>query len=130
MLLADAAQESGGKLYVLGGGWSIVKRSGPMSMALAIKIEVPWTDANARHEIVAELLNEDGAQALSNGRPVRIEGALEVGRPAGIPAGTALDAPLALTVNGVELDAGGYRWQLAIDGVTVAEASFRVVGDA
>ncbi len=47
-----------------------------------------------------------------------------------IPAGTALDAPLALTVNGVELDAGGYRWQLAIDGVTVAEASFRVVGDA
>lgn len=98
MLLADAAQESGGKLYVLGGGWSIVKRSGPMSMALAIKIEVPWADANARHEIVAELLNEDGAQAVSNGRPVRMEGALEVGRPAGIPAGTALDAPLALTL--------------------------------
>jgi hypothetical protein len=127
MLLADAVQEAGGKLYVLGGGWSVRRGGGPFQMALAIKLEVPWTEANAPHQVVAELLNQDGQPAQMSGNPVRIEGRVEVGRPPGIPAGTPLDAPMALTVAGIQLDPGGYRWQLTVDDDVVAEASFLVM---
>jgi hypothetical protein len=127
MLLSDAAQEAGGKLYVLGGGWSMRRGSGPFQMALAIKLEVPWTEANVTHQVVAELLNQDGEPALMGGNPVRIEGKVELGRPPGIPAGTALDAPMALNIAGIQLEPGGYRWQLSVDDEVVAEASFLVM---
>lgn len=128
MLLADAVQEAGGKLFVLGGGWSIRRGGGPFQMALAIKLEIPWTAANVGHRVLAELLTQDGAPAMVGGKPVRVEGNIEVGRPPGIPAGTALDAPMALTINGIELPPGGYRWQLSVDDDIVAEASFLVMG--
>jgi len=38
MLLCDAVQVADGKLYILGGGWSIIGRPGPS--AVAVKIEV------------------------------------------------------------------------------------------
>ena len=44
ILLADSAQAINGKLYILGGGWSIAD-PGPVVMALAMKIEVPWDQA-------------------------------------------------------------------------------------
>jgi hypothetical protein len=40
ILLADAAQAAGGKLYILGGGWSITSTPTPPA-ALAIKIDIP-----------------------------------------------------------------------------------------
>lgn len=127
MLLADAVQEAGGKLYVLGGGWSIRRGGGPFQMALAIKLEIPWTEANVAHQVLAELMTQDGSPAVINDQPIRIEGRVEVGRPPGIPAGTSLDAPMALNMNGVTLEPGGYRWQLSVDDVVVAEASFLVM---
>ena len=45
MLLADVAQAVAGKLYVLGGGWSMMG-SGPTPSALAVKIDIPWDQAN------------------------------------------------------------------------------------
>ena len=59
MLLADSAQAVGGKLYILGGGWSI---TGPMPSpsAIALKIEVPWDLAARRHNILLELVDADG----------------------------------------------------------------------
>ena len=47
MLLCDSAQSIGGKLYVLGGGWSILRKTGNlMTMALAVKLSIPWSRAN------------------------------------------------------------------------------------
>ena len=40
MLLADAAQAVNGKLYILGGGWSVAGPD-PTPMAIALKMEVP-----------------------------------------------------------------------------------------
>jgi hypothetical protein len=128
MLLCDAAEEAGGKLFILGGGWTINRSGGaPMTMALAIKLEVPWNDANTPHRVLAELVTQDGTPALIEGEPVRIEGQVEVGRPPGVPAGTPLDAILALNIAGIPLPAGAYRWQLTVGTEMLAEASFRVV---
>jgi hypothetical protein len=35
--------------------WSIRRGSGPFQMALAIKLEIPWTQANVAHAVLAEL---------------------------------------------------------------------------
>ena len=122
LLLADAAQAVNGKLYVLGGGWSLTGPD-PSAMALAVKIEVPWDRANIKHRWRIELLDEDGvpiemASAPGGGsQPLRIEGEFEAGRPPGLKPGTPLDVALALNLAPVPLPPGGrFVWRLAIDG--------------
>ena len=59
MLLCDAAQVADGKLYILGGGWSV---TGPMPMpsAIAVKVEVDWHEVDQLHEWEVSLIDEDG----------------------------------------------------------------------
>jgi hypothetical protein len=86
MLLCDAAQEANGKLFVLGGGWSVM--NGPSPMALAIKLSIPWDRANEPHDLRAALLDSDGNEVDPGEGPVVIEGKIEVGRPPGIKPGS------------------------------------------
>jgi hypothetical protein len=123
MLLADAAQAVGGKLFILGGGWSVTNPSTSPS-ALAIKVEVPWHEANRRHELVISLLDADGRPVMAPAQPpateeqpLEIRGQIEVGRPAGLPEGTPLDSVLAVTIGPLQLQPGGrYVWRLSING--------------
>ena len=119
MMLADAAQEVNGKLYVLGGGWSV---TGPVlpPMALALKLDVPWSAANQEHEFLLVLVDADGHPVrvgVDDGE-VRAGGTFEVGRPPGLPAGTDIDFAFAVTVPSLPLEPGRYAWQLWIDGET------------
>ena len=124
LLLADSAQEIGGKLYILGGGWSLTgPEVGPM--ALAIKIDVPWGAANQKHTFEIKLLSEDGGpppmltkEGLGQGE-ARFSGSFEVGRPPGLPPGTDIDTALAVQLGPLPLVPGqGYVWQVEIDGST------------
>ena len=121
-LLADAAEAVGGKLYILGGGWSITGPQ-PSPAALAIKIEVPWSEANRPHEWKAVLEDQDG-QAVTLPTPegesvVEVGGSFEVGRPPGLIEGTPLDLPIAINLGPLPLHPGGrYRWRLFVDGAT------------
>jgi len=122
MLLADAAQAVGGKLYVLGGGWSVTGPE-PSPMAIALKLEVPWDLANMRHAWQLELLDADGHAALLADREgdqtIMLAGEFEVGRPPGLKPGTPLDLALALNIGPLPLFPGGrYVWRLSIDGET------------
>ena len=62
-MLADAAQSVDNKLFILGGGWSVTG-PGPTTMAIALKIEVPWDQTNRRHQWRIELVEADGQLAL------------------------------------------------------------------
>ena len=127
MLLCDYAEVVNGKLYIMGGGWSrILRPNVPTSMGLAIKIMVPWDQTNTPHKIEIEALTEDGDPIILNGEPMKIEAGLEVGRPPGLKKGTPLDAPLAIVMPGVALDAGAYEWRLSVDGNPVARTTFTV----
>lgn len=122
LLLADAAQAAEGKLFVLGGGWSITGPE-PSPMALAIKIEVPWDQANQQHQCRLELLDSDGQPVVVEGpdgeQPIFIEAGFEVGRPVGVKPGTPIDLPLAINIPPFPLQPGGrYEWRLSIDGQT------------
>ena len=120
MLLADAAQVSDGKLYILGGGWSV--SSGVTPMAIAMKIEVPWDQTNRGHAWMLELVTEDGTAAApaspEGAPPIRVTGQFEVGRPPGLRPGTPLDVPVAVNVGAFALAPGRYVWRLTVDGET------------
>ncbi len=122
MLLADFAEVVNGKLYIIGGGWSI---SGPVPVpsAIAVKVEVPWSPADQKHNLKLELLD-------SNQRPVNVpmEGGLQpvvvggdfvAGHSPDLVEGTALDVPFAINLPPLPLEPGQkYFWKLTIDGKT------------
>ncbi len=119
MLLADSAQTAAGKLYVLGGGWSITNPGGVAS-AIAIKIDVPWDRADVRHSWRLVLVDSDGraveGPTASGRQAVAMEGEFQVRRPPGLAPGTSIDLPLAITVPPLVLAPGArYEWRLTID---------------
>ncbi len=129
MLLCDYAEELGGKLYIMGGGWSrLWTPNQPSSMALAIKISVPWNQANEPHDLTIRLVTGNGGPVPDpQGNDVQLMGKLEVGRPPGLRPGSTLDVPIAARFNGLELDPGIYRWEVEIDGTLMHDTAFDVV---
>jgi hypothetical protein len=98
-------------------------------MALAIKLDVPWSDANATHAFELTLVDTDGravkvddASAGPDGsREVRIGGSFEVGRPPGLPPGSDIDCAFTINVGAIPLASGRYAWQLWVDGETAED---------
>jgi hypothetical protein len=132
MLLCDAAQAVNGKLYVLGGGWSMLTKLVPRTnMSLAVKLSVPWSRANERLHVEASLVTDQGRHVTvtdehGTEQPVHAGGDLELGRPPGLRHGTPLDATFALNFEGLELDAGGYVWILRVGDQIAARTPFQV----
>jgi hypothetical protein len=121
MLLADSAQVADRKLYVLGGGISVLPAR-PTPMAIAMLIQCPWDQANLRHSWTLELLDEDFSPVIVGERAVVVKGEFEAGRPAGVTPGVSLDVPLAINFSAMPLTAGSrYTWRLAIDDDTEPE---------
>lgn len=120
MLLCDAAQVADGKLYILGGGWSLTGPA-PAPSAIAVKIEIDWHEAVTSHHWELWLENADGQpvtlETPDGPQMVEIRGDFEVGRPEGIPEGSPIDLPLAVNLGPIPLEPGSrYNWRLSIDG--------------
>lgn len=127
ILLCDHAEAINGKLYVMGGGWTVCP-PGPRQMAIAVRVMVPWSDANTTHTL-SLLLQDESGNTLELGVPpkkVMQEGTFEVGRPPGVPAGSEIDFTVVFGFAGLALEPDrGYRWQLEINGEPSGHASFR-----
>ncbi|MCL4534327.1 MAG: hypothetical protein M1370_04105 [Bacteroidetes bacterium] len=82
LILADAAQVVGNKLYLLGGGWeTLTVNSGfpvEQQCAVAASFKVPWQETNQRHNVEIEIATEDGSSLA------KLQGQFEVGRPPGL----------------------------------------------
>lgn len=128
MLLCDSAQALGGKLYILGGGWTqiAVPQGTPVPMSLAIKLAVPWSRANQRIKFSVVLKDSDGNAVPNDDGFVQLESEFEVGRPPGLEEGTPLDAIFAVNSPGLVLTNGRYVWELEVDGSVAGRAAFRV----
>jgi hypothetical protein len=123
ILLCDAAEAVNGKLYILGGGWSVTGPA-PAPSALAIKIDVPWTEANRKIPLVVQLVTADGLpmtvrDPLQNEQAVKLELEIEVGRPPGVVPGAPLDATVAFGIPPLPLPPGQrFQWRVSIDNET------------
>lgn len=129
ILLCDFAEVIGGKLYAMGGGWNICA-AGPRNLSVAIRISVPWSEANVDHSLALRL-QDDGGNTIEIGappRPVVVEGGFQVGRPPGTPQGWDLDYTAVFTFNGILFEPSTiYRWQLEIDKEPTQSAVFRTL---
>jgi len=120
MMLADAAQAAEGKLYILGGGWSVTGPT-PGPSASALFIPVPSDRTNVEHRFRFDLVASDGNPVeletdAGAEEAVTFEGSFEVGRPPGVKPGTSIDVPLAINVGPLPLPPGGrYEWRLSIN---------------
>jgi hypothetical protein len=119
MMLADSAQVAGGKLYILGGGWSI---TGPMPCpsAIAVIVSVPWNETNRKHRVKVELVDPDYRPVLlptpEGSSPLVITGDFEVGRPPGISPGSTIEVPFAFNIGALPLPPDKrFIWKLTID---------------
>ena len=124
LILADAAQVQGDKLYMLGGGWSTIwakEFPAQHGMAVAAAILVPWMETNRQHRFRIHVRTEGGATLGDIG------GQFEQGRPAGLPAGSTQRVMLAANL-GVRLDqpAEGVA-ELWLDDQLAKSVPFRVV---
>jgi len=122
MLLCDAAQVADGKLYILGGGWSLIGPD-PMPSAIALKIDVDWTEVERAHHWELFLVDEDGGPVMAEmpegSQPIEVRGDFEVNRPVAVPPGSPVDVALALNFGPLPLSpATRYSWRLVIDGET------------
>src|ERR1700754_1755097 len=98
LMLADSAQVADGKLYILGGGWSIT--GPPAPSAIALLVEVPWDQTNRRLDWRLELVDSDGYPVLTadgegGEQPIMMGGEFEVGGPPRTPPGAPTLVPPA-----------------------------------
>lgn len=122
LLLADSAQAVSGKLYILGGGWSVIGPD-PSPMAIAMMIEVPWDQTNMQHTWKLALFDDDGQPVMvptpTGDRPVEFPATVEVGRPPGLKPGTSLAIPMAINFGPLPLRPGtSYVWRLTVNDKT------------
>jgi hypothetical protein len=122
LLLCDAAQVADGKLYILGGGWSLIGPD-PTPSAVAMKVDVDWTEVDRLHHWELFLVDEDGqpivAQTPDGPQPIEVRGDFEVSRPESVPEGSPVDVALALNFGPLPIaPSSRFTWRLSIDGET------------
>jgi hypothetical protein len=128
LILADAAEIVAGKLYLMGGGWDTLNVTQPFPITkqtgLAASYTIPWNDTNQKHDVEIEICTEDGETVA------KINGVLEAGRPAGVPAGTSQRAQIAASLPLEFKSSGVFSIISRIAGHEDARTHFRVVGGA
>jgi hypothetical protein len=127
LILCDAAQVQGEKLYMLGGGWSqiwVKQFPAQHHVAVAAGILIPWLETNARHEFHLQVRDEDGVKFGE------VQGQFEQGRPPGLPPGSAQRVMLAINMNIRIERACEAVAELSLDGEISRTVPFRIVQQA
>ena len=116
-MLANHVEAVNGLLYVSGGGWTDHYRTlvpgGPPPMSrlgIAISVLVPWNETNQPHRLAVDVENEDASATLA-----RVDAQLNVGRAPQLPPGAEQHVVLALSVDLVFPQPGGYRIVARLD---------------
>ena len=105
-LMADAAEIANGKLYVLGGGWdtySAAEVPAQLRVAIAVGVRIGWEETNQQTPVRVTIEDDDGQQLVA------IDGAVNVGRPAGLSPGSTQLAQMAVNLAVNFQKHGGYR---------------------
>jgi len=126
LIVADAADAVGGKLYLLGGGWDrllVPQLPGPpaASFAVAVGISVPWGLTNKKLRLSIDVLDADGGHVAQ-----LAGGEIEVGRPPGIRVGVSQRLQVAVPAQPHFASAGRYAIQCAIDALILGSTAIEV----
>jgi hypothetical protein len=113
VVLADAAQAVGGKLFILGGGWSIFRAASfpaPVQIALAINVSFTSTEIGIRFPVNIVIADEAGVPIIPE-----IKGQVETGQVTpDMPKGIGGKLPLAVNVGVNVPRAGKYAIMVSV----------------
>jgi uncharacterized protein affecting Mg2+/Co2+ transport len=111
LLLANHVESVNGLLYISGGGWTDHRRAiqpggqAPVShFGVGLSVSIPWNETNQAHRLVVRVENDDATVVVAN-----VETQLTVGRPPQIAQGSAQHAVIAISIDTIFPQAGGYR---------------------
>jgi hypothetical protein len=129
LILADAAQVVGNKLYLMGGGWDKLTVNTPFPVdqrcALAFALRVTWNETNQKHAFEIEILSEDAATEQPRSL-MKAGGQFELGRPPGISPGQDQRFQMALDMT-LKIDGPGTKTIVArVAGQELRRVSFNV----
>jgi hypothetical protein len=85
LMLADHAESVNGKLYMVGGGWNVLRLPElphEWGFHIALGLDVGWSETNQPHNLNVVIHDPDGVE-LGEG----LSADFETGRPPGMPAG-------------------------------------------
>jgi Family of unknown function (DUF6941) len=136
-MLCDHVQVADNKLFVSGGGimraWVNPQPPHIIMVGVAAVVRVPYTATNQAHTLAITLVTEDGQPVspfvpvgMPDPGPIRGEVSFNLGRPADLSPGDAQPYCLGANFNIGLKQLGGYRFEIAIDGVKVEEPSLLV----
>ena len=133
LILADAAQLVGNKLFLMGGGWDKLTVNSPFPVdqrcALALALRVAWNETNQKHSFEIEIMSEDAATEQPRSL-MKAGGQFELGRPPGISPGQDQRFQVALDMT-LKIDASGTKTVVArIEGQEMKRLSFSVAQGA
>ncbi len=105
VVLADAAQAVGGKLYILGGGWSVIRAMTfptPVQIALAVSVSFTPTETGQKFPLNVVIADEAGVPIVPE-----MNGQIETGHAAtDLPKGLIQRIPVAVNM-GIQLPRAG-----------------------
>ncbi len=133
VLLADAAQESGGKLYIIGGGWNIITAShapppaiSQRAIALVVLLSIGWTEANEPIDFEINLVDADERPVI----PEPLRGQLTIGRPPQIPKGTDQVMPFVVNFNDLTFEhLGTYAFTFRAGDEELGRVAFHIIAN-
>jgi hypothetical protein len=117
-LLADAAQVSEGKTFILGGGVTILWRQqfpAPLGIVLVAQFTYHRSEAETDHGLRAQVMDADGNPVFPE-----IQGDMHLGGPRpGIPTNVPLGVPLLIPFPPLPVlqRPGAYSVEILLDGV-------------
>jgi Family of unknown function (DUF6941) len=124
VVLADAVQAVGGKLYILGGGWSIFRSANfptPIQIGLAISLSFGADEAGMKVPLSIIIADEAGVPIVPE-----MKGQIEIGPPiTDLPNGITRRMPFAANM-GIMLPRAG-RYTIA---VRVGASAVQIVFEA
>jgi hypothetical protein len=126
-LLADAAQVSEGKTFILGGGVTILWRAqfpSPLGVVLVVQLTYHRSEADSDHTLRVQVIDADGNSIFPE-----VRGELHVGGPAqGIPTTVPLGVPVIIPFPPLPVlqRVGAYSVEILVDDRHVKSLSFAV----
>jgi hypothetical protein len=124
LILADKAEAIGGKLYLMGGGFDRIRMAaipGTAQFDVAVGMLVGYNETNQKHGFELRCEDQDNNLVFDSPR-----GAIEVGRPPGMTAGSEQRALLVFAGPFAFKATGDYSWVFVLNGERQPPTRFRV----
>ncbi len=122
LMLADHSEAINGKLYMVGGGWNVLRLPElphEWGFHIALGLDVAWSETNQPHNLQVDIHDPDGIE-LGDG----LSADFETGRPPGMPAGQDQRLVMSIGTTATFSTPGPHAAVVQVNGEEIGRARF------